>query len=80
LQQLIDERFEPVGRDRAVGEMRDVIHSGGACRMRCRAKRRPAREKQARIILGQAEVEIATRSRTRLDRIATIRRRCTCER
>ena len=59
LQQLIDERSNPWGVTVQSVEMRDVIIPDGACKTRCPAKRKLRARKQARIILGQAEVEIA---------------------
>ena len=73
--------LEPVGRDRAVGRDARRRHPGRRCRTRCRARRRPSREKQARIILGQAEVEIAHSFEEAVEVVpATTRRRCTCAR
>jgi hypothetical protein len=41
--------------------MRDVDYSGGRCKTRCHVKPQAAREKAARVILAEAEVEIANR-------------------
>jgi len=59
LQQLIDERSNPWGVTVQSVEMRDVIIPT-ALQDAMSREAQAAREKQARIILGQAEVEIAT--------------------
>ena len=56
LQQLIDQRSTPWGVTVSSVEMRDVIIPGA---LQDAMSREAAREKQARIILGQAEMEIA---------------------
>jgi regulator of protease activity HflC (stomatin/prohibitin superfamily) len=70
LQQLIDERSNPWGVTVQSVEMRDVIIPA-ALQDAMSREAQAAREKQARIILGQAEVEIAhsfeTASRSYLD-------------
>ena len=58
LQQLIDQRSSPWGVTVASVEMRDVIIPG-ALQDAMSREAQAAREKQARIILGQAEMEIA---------------------
>jgi regulator of protease activity HflC (stomatin/prohibitin superfamily) len=58
LQQLIDERSNPWGVTVQSVEMRDVIIPA-ALQDAMSREAQAAREKQARIILGQAEVEIA---------------------
>jgi regulator of protease activity HflC (stomatin/prohibitin superfamily) len=58
LQQLIDQRSNPWGVTVASVEMRDVIIPG-ALQDAMSREAQAAREKQARIILGQAEMEIA---------------------
>jgi hypothetical protein len=70
LQQLIDERSNPWGVTVQSVEMRDVIIPA-ALQDAMSREAQAAREKQARIILGQAEVEIAhsfeTASKSYLD-------------
>jgi regulator of protease activity HflC (stomatin/prohibitin superfamily) len=58
LQQLIDQRSNPWGVTVASVEMRDVVIPG-ALQDAMSREAQAAREKQARIILGQAEMEIA---------------------
>jgi regulator of protease activity HflC (stomatin/prohibitin superfamily) len=58
LQQLIDQRSSPWGVTVSSVEMRDVVIPGPLQDAMSR-EAQAAREKQARIILGQAEVEIA---------------------
>ena len=58
LQQLIDERSGPWGVTVSSVEMRDVVIPG-ALQDAMSREAQAAREKQARIILGQAEMEIA---------------------
>jgi regulator of protease activity HflC (stomatin/prohibitin superfamily) len=58
LQQLIDERSNPWGVTVQSVEMRDVVIPGSLQDAMSR-EAQAAREKQARIILGQAELEIA---------------------
>ena len=58
-------------------EMRDVIIPT-ALQDAMSREAQAAREKQARIILGQAEVEIAHSFAKRPNRIGTILRHCTC--
>ena len=58
LQRLIDHRSNPWGVTVASVEMRDVVIPG-ALQDAMSREAQAAREKQARIILGQAEVEIA---------------------
>lgn len=58
LQQLIDQRSNPWGVTVQSVEMRDVVIPG-ALQDAMSREAQAAREKQARIILGQAEVEIA---------------------
>ena len=58
LQQLIDQRSTPWGVTVSSVEMRDVIIPG-ALQDAMSREAQAAREKQARIILGQAEMEIA---------------------
>ena len=58
LQQLIDQRSNPWGVTVSSVEMRDVVIPGGLQDAMSR-EAQAAREKQARIILGQAEMEIA---------------------
>src|SRR5438309_4113898 len=58
LQQLIDQRSNPWGVTVSSVEMRDVVIPG-ALQDAMSREAQAAREKQARIILGQAEVEIA---------------------
>ena len=58
LQQLIDQRSTPWGVTVSAVEMRDVVIPG-ALQDAMSREAQAAREKQARIILGQAEVEIA---------------------
>src|SRR6266496_494568 len=58
LQQLIDQRSNPWGVTVSSVEMRDVVIPG-ALRDAMSREAQAAREKQARIILGQAEMEIA---------------------
>ncbi len=58
LQQLIDQRSNPWGATVSSVEMRDVIIPG-ALQDAMSREAQAAREKQARIILGQAEMEIA---------------------
>jgi regulator of protease activity HflC (stomatin/prohibitin superfamily) len=77
LQQLIDQRSNPWGVTVSSVEMRDVVIPG-ALQDAMSREAQAAREKQARIILGQAEMEIATRSRRRPGRTSTIRQPSTC--
>ena len=58
LQQLIDQRSNPWGVTVSSVEMRDVVIPGPLQDAMSR-EAQAAREKQARIILGQAEMEIA---------------------
>jgi regulator of protease activity HflC (stomatin/prohibitin superfamily) len=58
LQRLIDQRSNPWGVTVSSVEMRDVVIPGGLQDAMSR-EAQAAREKQARIILGQAELEIA---------------------
>ena len=58
LQQLIDQRSNPWGVTVSSVEMRDIIIPG-ALQDAMSREAQAAREKQARIILGQAEMEIA---------------------
>ncbi len=58
LQQLIDQRSNPWGVTVQSVEMRDVVIPG-ALQDAMSREAQAAREKQARIILGQAEMEIA---------------------
>jgi regulator of protease activity HflC (stomatin/prohibitin superfamily) len=58
LQQLIDQRSNPWGVTVSSVEMRDVVIPG-ALQDAMSREAQAAREKQARIILGQAEVQIA---------------------
>jgi regulator of protease activity HflC (stomatin/prohibitin superfamily) len=58
LQQLIDQRSNPWGVTVSSVEMRDVVIPG-ALQDAMSREAQAAREKQARIILGQAELEIA---------------------
>jgi regulator of protease activity HflC (stomatin/prohibitin superfamily) len=58
LQRLIDQRSNPWGVTVSSVEMRDVVIPGASQDAMSR-EAQAAREKQARIILGQAEVEIA---------------------
>jgi regulator of protease activity HflC (stomatin/prohibitin superfamily) len=58
LQKLIDERSNPWGVTVSAVEMRDVVIPG-ALQDAMSREAQAAREKQARIILGQAELEIA---------------------
>jgi regulator of protease activity HflC (stomatin/prohibitin superfamily) len=58
LQKLIDERSSPWGVTVSSVEMRDVVIPG-ALQDAMSREAQAAREKQARIILGQAELEIA---------------------
>src|SRR5919198_1675441 len=58
LQQLIDQRSSPWGVTVSSVEMRDVVIPG-ALQDAMSREAQAAREKQARIILGQAEMEIA---------------------
>jgi regulator of protease activity HflC (stomatin/prohibitin superfamily) len=58
LQRLIDERSNPWGVTVSSVEMRDVVIPG-ALQDAMSREAQAAREKQARIILGQAEMEIA---------------------
>jgi regulator of protease activity HflC (stomatin/prohibitin superfamily) len=58
LQQLIDQRSNPWGVTVSSVEMRDVVIPG-ALQDAMSREAQAAREKQARIILGQAEMEIA---------------------
>lgn len=58
LQQLIDERSNPWGVTVSSVEMRDIVIPG-ALQDAMSREAQAAREKQARIILGQAELEIA---------------------
>jgi len=58
LQRLIDERSSPWGVTVSSVEMRDVVIPG-ALQDAMSREAQAAREKQARIILGQAEMEIA---------------------
>ena len=58
LQKLIDERSNPWGVTVSSVEMRDVVIPG-ALQDAMSREAQAAREKQARIILGQAEMEIA---------------------
>src|SRR5262245_41115651 len=58
LQQLIDQRSNPWGATVSSVEMRDVVIPG-ALQDAMSREAQAAREKQARIILGQAEMEIA---------------------
>ncbi len=58
LQQLIDQRSNPWGATVSSVEMRDVIIPG-ALQDAMSREAQAAREKQARIILGEAEMEIA---------------------
>jgi regulator of protease activity HflC (stomatin/prohibitin superfamily) len=59
LQQLIDQRSNPWGVTVSSVEMRDVVIPG-ALQDAMSREAQAAREKQARIILGQAEMEIAS--------------------
>src|SRR5690606_8785046 len=59
LQALIDQRSNPWGVTVSSVEMRDIVIPGGLQDAMSR-EAQAAREKQARIILGQAELEIAT--------------------
>ena len=58
LQKLIDERSNPWGVTVSSVEMRDIVIPG-ALQDAMSREAQAAREKQARIILGQAEMEIA---------------------
>ena len=58
MQQLIDQRSNPRGVTVSSVEMRDVVIPG-ALQDAMSREAQAAREKQARIILGQAEMEIA---------------------
>src|SRR5205085_10435673 len=58
LQQLIDQRSNPWGVTVSSVEMRDVVIPG-ALQDAMSREAQAAREKQARIILGEAEMEIA---------------------
>ena len=58
LQRLIDERSNPWGVTVSSVEMRDIVIPG-ALQDAMSREAQAAREKQARIILGQAELEIA---------------------
>ena len=58
LQRLIDERSNPWGVTVSSVEMRDIVIPG-ALQDAMSREAQAAREKQARIILGQAEMEIA---------------------
>ena len=58
LQKLIDERSNPWGVTVSSVEMRDIVIPG-ALQDAMSRQAQAAREKQARIILGQAELEIA---------------------
>jgi regulator of protease activity HflC (stomatin/prohibitin superfamily) len=69
LQRLIDERSNPWGVTVSSVEMRDVVIPG-ALQDAMSREAQAAREKQARIILGQAELEIAhadSQQRGRID-------------
>jgi regulator of protease activity HflC (stomatin/prohibitin superfamily) len=59
LQQLIDQRSNPWGVTVSSVEMRDIVIPG-ALQDAMSREAQAAREKQARIILGQAEMEIAS--------------------
>ena len=78
LQNLIDQRSNPWGVTVQSVEMRDVVIPD-ALQDAMSREAQAAREKQARIILGEAEVEIAKSVRGgRAARITTTRRRSTC--
>ncbi len=79
LQKLIDERSNPWGVTVQSVEMRDVIIPA-ALQDAMSREAQAAREKAARVILAEAEVEIAARFARLLSRIATIRPRCICAR
>ena len=80
LQKLIDARSNPWGVTVQSVEMRDVVIPESLQDAMSR-EAQASREKQARIILGQAEVEIAHLLRQGVaSRTRTIRRRCTCAR
>ena len=77
LQQLIDERSNPWGVTVQSVEMRDVIIPT-ALQDAMSREAQAAREKQARIILGQAEVEITQSFATAVAyRTATTQQHCT---
>ena len=72
---------EPVGRHGAVGRDARRRSFPSALQDAMSREAQAAREKQARIILGQAEVEIAhSFARGRRSRTTTTRPRCTCAR
>ena len=78
LQKLIDARTNPWGVTVQSVEMRDVVIPE-ALQDAMSREAQAAREKQARIILGQAEVEIANCSRPP-NRTSTTRPHSTCGR
>ena len=79
LQQLIDQRSNPWGVTVSSVEMRDVVIPV-ALQDAMSREAQAAREKQARIILGQAEMEIAHSFRRRPSLITTIPPPCICAR
>ena len=79
LQQLIDQRSNPWGVTVSSVEMRDIVIPG-ALQDAMSREAQAAREKQARIILGQAEMEIAHSFQEAASGTTTTRRRCTCAR
>src|SRR5262245_49427036 len=79
LQHLIDSRSNPWGVTVSSVEMRDVVIPG-ALQDAMSREAQAAREKQARIILGEAEKEIAHSFQEAAKMYQTTRRRCTCAR
>ena len=79
LQRLIDERSNPWGVTVQSVEMRDVVIPASLQDAMSR-QAQASREKQARVILGEAEVEIAQLFDKASKRIVPIRQRCTCAR
>ena len=78
LQKLIDQRSNPWGVTVSSVEMRDIVIPG-ALQDAMSREAQAAREKQARIILGQAEMEIAHSFAAGGAVVSeTIRPRCTC--
>ena len=77
LQQLIDQRSTPWGRHGVGSRNADVVTRW---RSRTRLSREAAREKQARIILGQAEMEIANSFQQAANSYHENPLHCTCAR
>ena len=79
LQTLIDQRSNPWGVTVSSVEMRDIVIPG-ALQDAMSREAQAAREKQARIILGEAEMEIAHSFQEAAKSYERIPPRCTCAR